>query len=61
MSAFKIIFGISASPLVYSSKMSLFAFNIFQVMLFSNLRWIIFYVLNNMQNIPPKQRRHLRN
>jgi len=54
MSAFQIIFHISTSALVYSSKLSLFALNIFQVMLFSILRWIIFHVLKNMQNIPTK-------
>jgi hypothetical protein len=56
MSAFKIIFHISASSLVHSSKLSLLALNIFQIMLFSILRSIIFHVLNNMQNIPAKQR-----
>jgi len=55
MSAFKIIFHISASALVHSSKLSLFALNIFQVILFSILRWITFHVSNNMQNIPAKQ------
>lgn len=55
MSAFKITFRISASALAHSSKLSLFALKLFQVILFSILRWIIFHVLNNMQNIPAKQ------